>query len=93
MVTFLLVHGTFAPGAEWTAPRSLLQRTFEDALRAKNESAAFEPVDWSGRNLTRDRLIAADKIAVKINAVRADSPNAKIFLIGHSHGGSAISFF
>jgi hypothetical protein len=78
MATFFLVHGTFAPRAEWTQSRSPLQLTFEHALRDKNEPAVFTPVTWSGRNLTRDRLIAADEIAARINALKAECGNSGV---------------
>jgi pimeloyl-ACP methyl ester carboxylesterase len=93
MTTFLLVHGTFAREAEWTQPNSALQIFIRKAVIAKGDAAIFAPVPWSGRNRTLDRLAAADEIAAEITAIKSQRPTEKIFLIGHSHGGSAMSYF
>jgi pimeloyl-ACP methyl ester carboxylesterase len=93
MATFLLVHGTFAREADWTKSNSPLQLSLQRAVCAKGETALFTPVAWSGRNRMLDRLAAADEIAAKITTIKSQLSNEKIFLIGHSHGGSAVSYF
>jgi len=90
MIHFILVHGTFAERAPWTLEGSALRARLTQ-LVAPNDVASFAAVPWGGRNLTRARLVAADAIATQ---VKAKSENGeKIFLIGHSHGGSAIAYF
>jgi pimeloyl-ACP methyl ester carboxylesterase len=93
MATFLLVHGTFAQGAEWTRAHSPLRQCIKDACDKRNEASTFIPIEWSGRNRIRDRLTAAETIFSNIEAVRNKLENEKIFLVGHSHGGSAIAYF
>jgi hypothetical protein len=84
--TFLLVHGTFAPHAKWTRPGSILYTR----LQAEFPDATIDAIPWSGRNRFADRLEAANTIkGVALDKVGTGSP---VFLIGHSHGGSAIIY-
>lgn len=90
--TFLLVHGTFARGAQWTAPESPLCKVIISAATSAGLNADIRQVPWSGRNRTKDRIAAGKEIARRLGEVdRAMSP--RVFLIGHSHGGSAIAYF
>jgi hypothetical protein len=94
MADFILVHGTFAKHASWTLNGSSLRKRIEALADRAGHHALFRPVPWGGRNLGRDRLAAAEAIAVEMRAINAtDDENKKIFLIGHSHGGSAIAYF
>jgi hypothetical protein len=93
MTIFILVHGTFARNAPWTNSDSPLCNHLRDAARKQGQPAQFIPVEWSGRNLGRDRVATATSIVDKIKAIRAKSPDEILFLIGHSHGGSAIAYF
>ena len=93
MTTFLLVHGTFAKDAEWTQPQSQFCQVFRKALSEIGEVAKFVPIAWSGRNRITDRLVAAKEILSKVNSIKSDFPNEKLFVVGHSHGGSAISYY
>lgn len=93
MATFFLVHGTFARNAEWTQPNSPLRASIEGAFLDRGEQAKFVPINWTGRNRGKDRRIAAGYIASAVASTRAQMPDEAIFLIGHSHGGSAIAFF
>ncbi len=90
--TFLLLHGTFARGARWTSPGSPLRQRIEAESRAAGITANIRAVSWSGRNRTRDRIAAGRELAKILSGIdREVSP--KVFLIGHSHGGSAIAHF
>ncbi|MGQ2186073.1 esterase/lipase family protein [Bradyrhizobium barranii] len=91
MVTILLVHGTFAVGSAWTTENSPLQRALQRALVAEGHFVECIPVTWSGRNRFSDRLDAARKIRSIVQDLH--KPDQTIFLIGHSHGGSAIAYF
>jgi pimeloyl-ACP methyl ester carboxylesterase len=88
MAHFILVHGTFAQGADWP----LLQAGLTETAQAVGESATFVQVHWTGKNRARARASAASSISLRIKAMLAASPTEKIFVIGHSHGGSAIAY-
>ena len=87
MATFLLVHGTFAKSANWPA----LQDSVAEAACEAGESAFFQQVPWSGKNRAAAREAAASAILKSVQDIQSSSNNEKIFLIGHSHGGSAIA--
>jgi hypothetical protein len=93
MAVFILVHGTFARNAPWTTTDSPLCTRLRDAAGSHGQPARFIPVEWSGKNLRRDRLETAKSIAHEIELSRSAEPDQPIFLIGHSHGGSAIAYF
>lgn len=91
-VTFLLVHGTFARGAKWTAPESPLCGALVSAANDLDLAAVIERIRWSGRNRVRDRIEAARRIDCALRRIDRDvSPH--VVLVGHSHGGSAIAHF
>jgi len=89
MATFILVHGTFATNAEWPA----LQDGLSEAAAGANEPARFERVLWSGKNQMTARQSAANAILALVEKIRLADPTEKIFVIGHSHGGSAVAYF
>jgi hypothetical protein len=93
MAIFILVHGTFARKAQWTNSDSPLCNRLRDAVGEHGQSAQFIPIEWSGKNLGRDRLETAKSIVSKIKSSQARNPGEILFLIGHSHGGSAIAYF
>jgi len=90
---FVLVHGTFAPSADWAQLPSSDLRT---ALEAEfgDEGASFEPFVWRGmfssflNNAHRYRLRGAKALRAKLILLRETNPKAKIFVIAHSHGGN-----
>ena len=92
MAVFILVHGTFARDAEWTKFDSSLSGALSAALPAGDE-AIISAVTWSGRNRGTDRWKASKKIHDQIALHRRRHPNHRIYLIGHSHGGSAIAYY
>jgi len=83
---FLLVHGTWAKGAPWTRPDGPLARR----LTMEFPGCVVIPSDWSGRNRFSDRLAAAKHVE-KAATAQLDL-GRPVFLIGHSHGGSAIAY-
>jgi pimeloyl-ACP methyl ester carboxylesterase len=93
MAVFILVHGTFARNAPWTTTDSPLCTRLRGSAGEHGQSARFIPIEWSGKNLGRDRLETAKSIAHEIESSRSAEPDQPIFLIGHSHGGSAIAYF
>jgi alpha-beta hydrolase superfamily lysophospholipase len=88
MVTFILVHGTFVKSADWPA----LQRGLVEVTNS-GQDACIENIPWTGSNRATARQTAAEDISNKVRARRSNNPDEKIFLIGHSHGGSAIAYF
>jgi len=89
MVTFILVHGTFAKSARWP----ILQNSLAETARSAGHEPAFEWLSWTGRNRARARQTAASEIYTLVQRIQRTSANERIFIIGHSHGGSAIGYF
>ncbi|MGO6788698.1 hypothetical protein ACCS70_18755 [Rhizobium ruizarguesonis] len=90
--TFLLLHGTFARGAKWTLPDSPLCQRINAVAGAVGVRADIRAIPWSGRNSSADRMDAAREIASALQRIDRDA-SPQVFLIGHSHGGSAIAHF
>src|ERR1700684_2896441 len=88
MATFILVHGTYVKQANWP----LLHNGLGEVAAFLKKPAQFEQVDWRGRNHTSAGEKAANKILKLVQTTKANRPNEKVFLIGHSHGGSAIAY-
>lgn len=93
MVAILLVHGTFAVDAPWTEEDSFLRRRIDQAVSEKGHSVEFLPIAWSGKNWFADRLEASQRIHSTVARLRQEQSEEKIFIIGHSHGGSAAAYF
>jgi hypothetical protein len=91
-VGFVLVHGTFARGAEWTQPNSALQTALHDTARSQGSDAEVRTLTWTGRNRSRDRIKAAEQLGKVVSDLH-HSGVRQVFLIGHSHGGSAIAHY
>ncbi|TCU73951.1 hypothetical protein EDE08_10421 [Bradyrhizobium sp. R2.2-H] len=89
MVTFVLVHGTFAKSADWPA----LECGLNQVAHANGQNATIEQVTWTGHNRAIARQAAASEISNLVIGIRSRAPNERIFLVGHSHGGSAIAYF
>src|SRR3981081_681107 len=89
MATFILVHGTYAKFAHWPALTDKLTET----ARAAGDAPSFEQVRWTGKNRSGARQDAASSIFTVVKRIQRTSANEKIFIIGHSHGGSAIAYF
>jgi pimeloyl-ACP methyl ester carboxylesterase len=95
MLYFILVHGTFERKSKFTLSGSRLRDSIAAACRRSGQGALsdvdfFSP-RWTGRNRILDRRTAAQDIAQRVRKVQG--ANDPIFLIGHSHGGSAVAYF
>ena len=77
---FLLIHGTWAPKAKWSYPKSLLG----ESLKKQFDGCQIQRISWSGANTFDARIDAAKKITQV-----CEHYSGPVFLIGHSHGGSA----
>ncbi|MBR1300068.1 alpha/beta fold hydrolase [Bradyrhizobium sp. AUGA SZCCT0042] len=89
MATFVLVHGTYAKSADWPA----LQSALTDVAKLNGQDVRIEKIPWTGKNRAGARQWAAVDLFRLLLDIRFKNPNEKIFLIGHSHGGSAIVYF
>lgn len=88
-ISVTTVHGTFAKNATWVADSS----SFSKALRARfGTNVVVEPFRWSGKNKLMDRIAYADELNQHLKDQRCRHPGKQQFLIGHSHGGSVISY-
>jgi pimeloyl-ACP methyl ester carboxylesterase len=67
-------------------------QSLREAVTQYGGSARFIRVAWSGHNLGRDRIQAAKIIAREVEKAQAANREERVFLIGHSHGGSAIAY-
>ena len=84
-----LVHGTFAPKAQWCDAGSPLRT----ALSAKFGSRCLLSVFvWSGLNSHAARLKAADELRSHLTNLTHCHPNASQIVIAHSHGGNVAAY-
>lgn len=82
-VLWLLVHGTFAPGADWIRADSAM--AIELAKVPDVDVANFV---WSGRNSGLARHRAAVELAKLLDD--AGPRYAAVSMVGHSHGGNVM---
>src|SRR4051794_24930353 len=84
----ILVHGTFARGAEWTKPKSSFRLRLEQSFPC----AEIKIYEWSGANSHSHRLRAGQLLAEMLKSSYKSNPEKKHILIGHSHGGNVILY-
>jgi hypothetical protein len=88
----VLVHGTFAPRAEWTMPNSALVQ----AIRQHLDGVAIEFVrfEWDGyfggtlNNTHFHRYAAGQALGALLLEARRNNPAARIYVVAHSHAGN-----
>ena len=102
-VRVITVHGTFATHALWTSDdgvydvngepqqrsASVFVSELKSALAANGGALSLENFNWSGENSHQARRAAATELAD--NVLRrdlADPAYDKVFVVGHSHGGT-----
>lgn len=81
-----LIHGTWAPRAQWIQPGSALRSRVESALGPGR--VRFEPFAWSGRNRISARREATLRLRVEMERSLARWPGVAHYIIAHSHGGN-----
>ncbi|NPU64726.1 hypothetical protein HL667_06950 [Bradyrhizobium sp. 83012] len=89
LTTYIFVHGTFAAKADWPE----VVRALSDDDRLRGHDPKFDEVFWSGRNRFSARRRAAQQISDKLYKIYRANPSEPVFLLGHSHGGSALAYF
>jgi len=80
-----LVHGAWARSADWTTTSSPLCAAIRQAAHG---SVRFEPFLWSGWNTVTSRRKAVTGLISQLRALQTGWPDARHFVIGHSHGGN-----
>jgi hypothetical protein len=88
-----LVHGTFVwpfvRNAEWINENSVLRTSLDNALPGL---IRFEKFLWSGRNSVTDRHAASEALKDLLVKQLRLYPNAKHYVIAHSHGGNILMY-
>jgi hypothetical protein len=79
-----LVHGTFAPGADWTQPGSPLRNKIAEEFEGRVEF--HSDFRWRGLPSHIDRHTAGKRFRSYMLDLTARHPG-RHFIIGHSHGG------
>ena len=82
-----LVHGTFASHADWVQDNSLLASSISNDV-GQFGSTAVTRFCWSGANTHSGRLKAGRGLRDHLLSTAADFPEARQFVIAHSHGGN-----
>lgn len=79
-----LVHGTFAPSAEWCQKGSRFRKMLTKAVPGIEFGAL---PDWSGANTTAARNDGISDLRQRLTQSLNDRRDVPHFVIGHSHGG------
>jgi pimeloyl-ACP methyl ester carboxylesterase len=89
-VIVTLVHGTWAPDADWTHEHSTLRETLVQQL--KGHRVSFHALAWSGGSSSRARAEAATQLIEDLRALASRYTGAKLVVVAHSHGGNALMY-
>jgi hypothetical protein len=93
MSTIIMVHGTFATGPQtgdkWWQETSVFENDLRTFVKSDGGELKFARIIWSGDNTESARRAAAKDIFATIQSCQRN--NEPCCLIGHSHGGSAIT--
>ena len=83
-----LVHGTWARDAPWTKPDSRLSRT----LTASLPGSELRLARWNGLNSPTGRRNGGDRVRTDLRALIDENPEARHYVIAHSHGGNVVRY-
>src|SRR5262252_5783547 len=93
MSTIIMVHGTFATGPragdKWWQETSAFESDLRQFVKSDGGELKFARIIWSGDNTESARRAAAKDIFATIQSCQRN--NEPCCIIGHSHGGSAIT--
>jgi pimeloyl-ACP methyl ester carboxylesterase len=85
---YVLIHGTWSTPKIWSSKTS----PFREVLGWHRQGVRFFRFRWSGWNRNSARLLGAERLQRAILQLSKRYPNAQIFLIGHSHGGTIAQY-
>jgi hypothetical protein len=86
---FHLVHGTFAPNADWVEESSVFCNHLRNFF---NDDVVFRPFRWSGKNSFSARATAKTALIQSLDADLGSNVDSHHFLCAHSHGGSIVAY-
>jgi hypothetical protein len=94
MATIVTVHGTGATGEEsgpkWWQKTSACEAKLREFVEGSDDPLKYEQVIWDGKNSENARREAGRRLFARLLVLeRRGEPYV---VIGHSHGGSVISF-
>lgn len=81
----VLIHGTWAKDAAWTADRSSLRAYLTKTLSGTIEFVVFP---WSGKNSISARQRAAKDLQAFLHDLQLKFPDSQHYIVAHSHGGN-----
>ena len=81
-----LIHGTWGADTHWTKPDSVLHTHLRNVFG--KDSIYFYRFEWKGSNSILTRSSASSELAKRLKRLLLKFPNARHFLIAHSHGGN-----
>src|SRR5687768_12746618 len=79
-----VVHGNRPKADGRLAPGSFLHRALDD----RPAGVTFRQFAWPGTNTHAARIEAGDRLAAFIRDGHEQAPDARHFILGHSHGGN-----
>lgn len=85
MIYVILVHGTFARRAAWTAPGAPLELALKPVVGIGGKFIRFE---WSGQNSFNARAEAIADLSTLLRSIVESDPIARLYIVAHSHGGN-----
>ena len=80
-----LVHGTWAPDADWTREKSPLRKLLQEQF---GDDVHVNPFTWSGANDYGGRLAAGKELRQCLGELTNTYTTAKHVIVAHSHGGN-----
>jgi pimeloyl-ACP methyl ester carboxylesterase len=92
-INIVFVHGTFARNASWTHDGSLIHKYLSCIKTYDNCVVNIHSAVWSGKNSRSARKDGAEEIKLKVEQLDTVGADPHVYLVGHSHGGSAIAYF
>ena len=84
-----LVHGTWGRNSALANHNSAFCTSLASKIPGRTAIQIFR---WSGRNRNKDRLAASERLRACIREGAHLYPDARQFLIAHSHGGNVVFY-
>ena len=84
----ITVHGTFDQNATWDNEDQYFVRTLREQLAAEGAELSVRNLEWDGDNNHDVRRAGADKLMRVLREELTKPDYDKVFVAGHSHGGT-----